>query len=181
MTTKKLTRRQTRWAEFLSEFNFVVVYQPGKANGKADALTRRPNDRPMNEDDERQRHQMQNLLPEHRLESSEEEAPRAVNYRAPYVEDSDSNEEDEPSGSQVQLAPVEVVVPTPSENAEEQDTLQEKVKKANKEDSMCNRIRNRLSGNAGDEFKALLNPHHQDQPQFGSRCQWLMDWHGLAV
>ena len=30
MTTKKLTRRQARWAEMLSEFNFELVYRPGK-------------------------------------------------------------------------------------------------------------------------------------------------------
>jgi hypothetical protein len=39
MTTKKLSRRQTRWAEFLSRFNFQVTYRPRKQNGKADALT----------------------------------------------------------------------------------------------------------------------------------------------
>ena len=26
MTTKRLTPRQARWAEFLSELNFVVIY-----------------------------------------------------------------------------------------------------------------------------------------------------------
>ena len=39
MTTKELTRRQVQWAEKLSEFNFVIIPQPGKQNGKADALT----------------------------------------------------------------------------------------------------------------------------------------------
>ena len=43
MTTKKLIPRQARWAEFLSEFNFVVTYQSGKKNNKADALIKRPN------------------------------------------------------------------------------------------------------------------------------------------
>jgi len=41
MSTKKLSRRQARWAEFLSQYNFKVTYRPGAANGKADALTRR--------------------------------------------------------------------------------------------------------------------------------------------
>ena len=68
MTTKKLTRRQARWAEFLSEFNFVIVYQTGKNNEKADALTRRPNDKPKDEKDERQQHQLQTLLPRNRIE-----------------------------------------------------------------------------------------------------------------
>ena len=39
MTTKKLSRRQARWAEFLSGFNFVISYTPGRENGKADSLT----------------------------------------------------------------------------------------------------------------------------------------------
>ena len=47
MTTKKLTPRQARWVEFLSEFNFKVTYQTGKKNDKADALTRKPNERPI--------------------------------------------------------------------------------------------------------------------------------------
>ena len=40
-TTKILNRRQARWAEILSEFNFVITYRPGEKNGKADALSRR--------------------------------------------------------------------------------------------------------------------------------------------
>jgi RNase H-like domain found in reverse transcriptase len=40
-TTKMLTRRQARWSEFLSTFDFVVIYRPGRLGAKADALTRR--------------------------------------------------------------------------------------------------------------------------------------------
>ena len=40
-TTKLLNRRQARWAEILSEFNFKIIYCPGGRNGKADALSRR--------------------------------------------------------------------------------------------------------------------------------------------
>ena len=36
-----LNRRQARWAEILSECNFVITYRPGKKNSKADALSRR--------------------------------------------------------------------------------------------------------------------------------------------
>jgi len=41
MTTKKLTPRQARWAEYLSQFNFEIQYRTGKSNSLADALTRR--------------------------------------------------------------------------------------------------------------------------------------------
>ena len=67
MTTKKLTSKQAKWAEFLSEFNFVVTYQTGKKNDKADALTKKPNERPVDDKDDRQKHRMQTLLPPERL------------------------------------------------------------------------------------------------------------------
>jgi hypothetical protein len=46
MSKKLLNRRQARWAQFLSRFDYKIVYRPGKSNGKADALTRRPGDLP---------------------------------------------------------------------------------------------------------------------------------------
>jgi ribonuclease HI len=50
MSKRLLNRRQTRWARFLSRFDYDIVYRPGKSNGKADALTRRPGDLPEWED-----------------------------------------------------------------------------------------------------------------------------------
>ena len=40
-TTKELNKRQIRWYEFLSEFNFEIIYRKGSENGRADALSRR--------------------------------------------------------------------------------------------------------------------------------------------
>ena len=40
-TTKILTRRQARWSEYLSQFNLLVRFRPGKLGAKPDALTRR--------------------------------------------------------------------------------------------------------------------------------------------
>ncbi len=40
-TTKILTRWQVRWSEYLSQFNLVIWFQPGKLGGKPDALNRR--------------------------------------------------------------------------------------------------------------------------------------------
>ena len=40
-TTKLLTRRQVRWSEFLSPFNMVIRFRPGKLGAKPDLLTRR--------------------------------------------------------------------------------------------------------------------------------------------
>lgn len=40
-TTKVLSSRQARWAEFLSEFWFEIVCRPSHLNMKADVLSRR--------------------------------------------------------------------------------------------------------------------------------------------
>jgi hypothetical protein len=39
-TTKLLTRRHARWLEFLSQFNMIVRFHPGKLGTMPDALTR---------------------------------------------------------------------------------------------------------------------------------------------
>ena len=43
MTSKVLTHCQARWAEFLSEFDFTIVYRPGKQSIVPDVLSRRDN------------------------------------------------------------------------------------------------------------------------------------------
>lgn len=60
-TTKLLNRRQARWSEFLSRFNFKISYRPGKQGVKPDALTRRSEDLPK-EGDEHLAHQSQIVL-----------------------------------------------------------------------------------------------------------------------
>jgi hypothetical protein len=40
-TTKQLSRRQARWSEKLSSFDYIINYRPGRLGGKPDALTRR--------------------------------------------------------------------------------------------------------------------------------------------
>ena len=39
MTTKTLNRRQVRWAQFLTDFNFKLIHRTGKLNVQADALS----------------------------------------------------------------------------------------------------------------------------------------------
>ncbi|KAH7492800.1 hypothetical protein FOMA001_g2149 [Fusarium oxysporum f. sp. matthiolae] len=41
-TTHELNRRQLRYAEFLCEFDFVIIHRKGSENGRADAISRRP-------------------------------------------------------------------------------------------------------------------------------------------
>jgi hypothetical protein len=40
-STKDLNQRQARWAETISQFDFIIKYRPGAAGGKPDALSRR--------------------------------------------------------------------------------------------------------------------------------------------
>jgi transposase InsO family protein len=68
MTTKQLTHRQTRWAEYLSRFDFKITYRPGKQGQKPDALTRRTQDLPANSSDERIANRLRILLPPERFE-----------------------------------------------------------------------------------------------------------------
>ncbi|KAK1911210.1 hypothetical protein P3342_011812 [Pyrenophora teres f. teres] len=68
MTNKRLNRRQARWAEYMSEFNFKITYRPGKQGAKPDALTRRPGDLPENTDDDRRQHQWQTVIKPHQVD-----------------------------------------------------------------------------------------------------------------
>ena len=64
MSTKLLSRHQAYWSEFLSRFNFKIIYQPAKAGAKSDALTRHSGDLPKEGDkhNERIKHQHQAVL-----------------------------------------------------------------------------------------------------------------------
>jgi len=51
-TTKALLSRcQARWAQEIAQYDFKILFRPGKDNGKADALTRRSRDLPEEGDD----------------------------------------------------------------------------------------------------------------------------------
>ena len=81
MTAKQLSRRQARWSEFLSRFNFNITYRPGPLNGKADALTRRSGDLPPKGGDKRTRHQFQTILKPHNLSESVRNDPEISTLR----------------------------------------------------------------------------------------------------
>ena len=40
MMEPNLSKRQARWLDFLTEFDYEIVYKPGKSNVVADALSR---------------------------------------------------------------------------------------------------------------------------------------------
>ena len=45
-TRNLLSRCQARWTQELAQYDFKIVFSPGKLNGKADALTRQSKDLP---------------------------------------------------------------------------------------------------------------------------------------
>ncbi len=61
MFIKQLNRRQSRWAQFLTDFHFVIIYLFGKSNEKADLLIRRVED-VFEKKNDRQKQQNQILL-----------------------------------------------------------------------------------------------------------------------
>ncbi len=68
MMIKELIRRQTRWAEKLSEYNFKIIYQSRKQNLKVDALIRMSDVKSVEVNDDRKLYQHQMLLSEGRFE-----------------------------------------------------------------------------------------------------------------
>jgi hypothetical protein len=70
MTTKLLNRCQACWSQFLSQFNFKIVYHPGTTGGKPDALTHRSGDLPKVGDDCSLENQTTIIKPENILQLS---------------------------------------------------------------------------------------------------------------
>ncbi|KAI0991746.1 hypothetical protein K3495_g16441, partial [Podosphaera aphanis] len=69
MTTKKLSERQVRWSNTLSQFNFQLRFRAGKDSARPDALSRREQDMPGNADDERLTSREMQLIKDSWLES----------------------------------------------------------------------------------------------------------------
>ena len=82
----------------MSEFNFVISYQSGKKNDKANALTQKPNERPTEDENKQRQHCIHMLLPLNQIdyeaklqpieESEEEHANQTVSNT-----DSDASDE----------------------------------------------------------------------------------------
>src|SRR6185312_13978870 len=58
---KHLNRRQVRWSLFLSDFNYQLIYRPGREGEKPDALSRRSDYQLKNSDDQ-MKNQFQTLI-----------------------------------------------------------------------------------------------------------------------
>lgn len=79
-STKMLSRRQARWSEYLSAFNLLIRFRPGKLGAKPDSLTRRPDVYPKRGDSDYASNNPHNFRP---VFSSEQ---LATSLRATYLE-----------------------------------------------------------------------------------------------
>jgi hypothetical protein len=75
MMTKLLNRHQAHWSQFLSQFNFKIVYRPSTTSGKPDALTGRSRDLPKVGDDHSLENQTTTIIPENILQLSATTTP----------------------------------------------------------------------------------------------------------
>ena len=70
-TTKSLNQRQVRWSEFLSRFNFRIIYRPGSRATRPDALSRKKEDRPQHAgEDDRVKNRNRQVLPPERFDEA---------------------------------------------------------------------------------------------------------------
>lgn len=69
-STKQLNHRQACWSEFLSWFDYKIIYWPKKAGGKPDALTQRSEDllKERNESDEQNQFQHQTIIKSYNMD-----------------------------------------------------------------------------------------------------------------
>jgi len=66
LTKKVWNQQQIRWAQELTNYNFKIVYRPGRIGGKPDTLSRRPEYRP----EEGARHAEQSILKTEHVQKS---------------------------------------------------------------------------------------------------------------
>lgn len=62
MSSRRLIERQIRWANLLSQFNFKFQFRAGKKAARPDALSRRGQDMPTDEEDERIKNRFATLI-----------------------------------------------------------------------------------------------------------------------
>ncbi len=82
MIIKKLIKRQAKWAEKLSEYNFKIIYQSRKQNLKVDALIRMLDVKSVEANDDQKLYQHQMLLLEGKFKLQSIETDQEDNQKA---------------------------------------------------------------------------------------------------
>jgi hypothetical protein len=164
MSTKKLTRRQARWALELSNYNFEITYRPGKANGKADALTRKAGDRPADDTDERQKYQFQTLLEPSRLHPN---ILADLQARANELDTDDLG--DEPISTL--LAPI---LEAEADDEEVLDFLEDRIRRVQPLDKTYQRIKKKIeNGERHDKELTLADCEIKEEALFVQGKLWV--------
>jgi len=101
MSTKLLTRRQARWSEFLSHFEFRITYRPGKAGGKNDALIRRSGDLPKEGDERLLDNQHAVLIPQNLSDLHQDHGMKLLANDFPDAEQPDARRMDIPGAKRI--------------------------------------------------------------------------------
>jgi len=89
MTIRKLTEQQIRWSLILSQFDFKIRHIDSKDNVLADALSRRDQDLPASDEDDRVRERHLQLLKLYMVEREGSLLPATLALAAP-VQPSDA-------------------------------------------------------------------------------------------
>ena len=109
------------------EYNFIISYQSGKKNDKADALTQKPNERPVDGSDDRLKYCMLMLLPPKHFEY-------AINLQ-PIAKDAKNAKPQIPNENMTNA--LDLAEPHAKHSTV---TLSEEVQNANRIDDLCTRI-----------------------------------------
>ncbi|KAI1001002.1 hypothetical protein K3495_g7193 [Podosphaera aphanis] len=80
MTTQKLTERLVRWSQLLSQYNFEMIFRPGRLGQRPDALSRRDQDFPNSPNDPRLKEREFQLIKDRWLRSDPQEPFANLSY-----------------------------------------------------------------------------------------------------
>ena len=130
-TLRRLSERQMRWAHLLSRFKFTISYRPGAQAARPDALSRRQQDLPEGEEDERLAHRELQLFKPEIFKNAEHGAVFAIRVSATGTAEDPSTQAD---GNEEREAGLVDTVEEPLENLwtreENQDEVLKKLKQA---------------------------------------------------
>src|SRR5579871_549532 len=93
MKIKRLNERQMRWAEILARYCYRLSYRPGKLATRPDALSRREQDVPEGQEDDRLQHRNKQLLkPAIEVRTTDASSDGSSNIDTPDIADEPNND-----------------------------------------------------------------------------------------
>ena len=178
MTTKQLSRRQARWSEYLSRFNFIIMYRPGKLGAKPDALTRRSEDLPKR-GDERLKQQLQTVLKPHNLEPTAHDRSKDATE---YTIDSCTTREPTKTLKICQDTLDQAADPESNDEDDDISTLDELIVRGYSEDSLPNRVLTALrSGETRSKDLTLADCKETDGRLYYRERLYVPQYHPLQL